>query len=150
VLADDMVVVDAVGGIVRLQGVPRVPSLPGDVAGIVGERGAALLGDDRARIELDGAQLDPEAVQARGVLNCAHGAGDAELVDVPTERVVTALTSAFVLSSLEAPLRRWFPIAMSLARLPHAELHHAVDPEHRLAGAARTLSDFDRRITAHA
>jgi hypothetical protein len=148
VLADDMVVVDSLGGDVRLQGVPRVPSLPGDVAAPAGERGAALLGDDRARIELDGAELDPRAVPARGVLQCAHGGGAAELVDVPTDQVVATLTSAFVLSALEVPVRRWFPLAMSLARLPHAELHHAARPERRLDGAADALARFDARLDA--
>jgi hypothetical protein len=149
VLGDDMVVVDRVDGVLRVQGIPRVPSLPGDVAAASRIDGPALPADERERIELHDFDLDVRPAPVRGVLVCGHGERDGRLRALTGAEALQALVPAFVFSALPGPVARWFPVAMALGRLPCAELHHASDHDARIAEAGRLLEEFRTGALAH-
>jgi hypothetical protein len=124
-----------------VRGIPRVPSIPGEVAALTGEEGERLPGDERERIELVDFQLDREAVPVSAVVVCGHGETDGHVRVIDAIRSVEALVPAFVLSALEEPVRRWFPIAMALGRGPSVELGHPERIEDRISRAARLLDE---------
>ncbi len=156
VLADDMVVVWPSNGTTTIQGVPRAPSVPGDLAagpdGFEAEQigaegigsqpaGEVLADDERDRIELVAHQLDRRPAEVRWVLNCGHDPGPGRLRTIPPARAVELLVPAFVLSALRDPVSRWFPVAMHLARLDCTQLDHCADPRHRAARAVEMLEE---------
>jgi hypothetical protein len=136
---DDMVVVDPHDSRVLVQGVPRVPTLPGDVASAV--EGQALPRDSRDRLELTWLELDTRPAPIEAVVICAHDSGGGGLAPVSSAAALEALVPALVLSALPQPVTRWFPIAARLARGPCLELRHAADPERRLARAGQLLDE---------
>ncbi len=138
VLGDDMVVVDP-GEERTVRGIPRVPSVPSDVAQEASARGDALPDDDRNRIELVDFELDTDPAPITGVVLCEHGdgAGAVELLSDVT--AIEALVPAFVLSSLSAPVRQWFPTAMALGRGPCLRLHQPATAAARLSEAPSLL-----------
>jgi len=142
VLGDDMVVVDRLDGALRVQGVPRTPSLPGDVAATSDVEGAALPEDERRRIELRGFDLDTRAAPVTGVVVCGHADGVGRVTPLTGAEALQSLVPAFVFSALPGPVARWFPVAVALSRLPCAELHHTTDDTSRLADAGRLLEEF--------
>ncbi len=141
VLGDDMVVVDRRDGVATVQGVPRVPSVPGDVARAAGVDGEPLVGDDRERTELTGAPLDPDAVAIECVVVSGHGTGPGVVEALDPTTALHEITPAFVLSELPGPLRRWFPLAAVLARGPRARLLQPDSAAARLARADALLGD---------
>ena len=145
VLGDDMVVVEARGGALQARGIPRVPTVPGDVAD--GVRGEPLPNDPRARLELVEFELDQRAAPIAGVLICRHDAGDGRLARATATEAVEALVPALVLSALPRPVTRWFPLAARLARGPAFWFGHAADERVRLARAGLLLGEAMAAVT---
>ena len=141
VLGDDMVVIDADPAQVTVRGVPRVPTVPGDVAEAAAIRGEPLPGDDRRRIELVGFDLDPDAAEVGIVAVIGHDTAGGRLAAITPTGALEALVPALVLSALPGPVRRWFPVAARLARGPATTLLHAADDRERLDRAGRLLDD---------
>ncbi len=139
VLGDDMVAVEATAGTLLARGIPRVPTLPGDVAD--GVRGEALPNDPRARLELVELELDRRAAPIAGVLICRHDTGVGHLAPASATEAVEALVPALVLSALPRPVTRWFPLAARLARGPAFWFGHAADERQRLARAGLLLDE---------
>jgi len=137
VLGDDMVAVDDDAGALHVRGIPRVPSVPGDVASDA--QGDRLPHDARARLELPDFELDGRPAAIAAVLICRHDDGDGRLVPATATEAVEALVPAFVLSALPHPVTRWFPLATRLARRRAFWLAHAADERQRLARAAQLL-----------
>jgi hypothetical protein len=147
VLGDDMVAVEQSGPDLVVRGIPRVPSIPADVAATAAVDGEPLPQDGRARMELTGFRLDPRPALIKGVVICGHDDGDGSLVAVTAPRALEALVPALVLSALPRPVSDWFPVAGRLARGPCTELRHATRPDERLRRAGELLDDAWR--TAH-
>jgi hypothetical protein len=133
------VVVELRDADVVVQGVSRVPTLPGDVAGAV--EGQALPRDSRDRLELTWFELDTRPGPVDAVIICGHDAGAGGLAPVSAAAALEALVPALVLSALPQPVTRWFPVAARLARGPCLKLRHAADPARRLARAGQLLDD---------
>jgi hypothetical protein len=146
VLGDDMVAVEREPDALRVRGIPRVPSIPGDVASDA--RGDPLPHDARARLELPDFELDQRAAPIAGVLICRHDDGDGRLVPASATEAVEALVPAFVLSALPRPVTRWFPLATRLARGRAFWLAHAADERQRLTRAAVLLDTARAEIAA--
>jgi hypothetical protein len=136
VLGDDMVSVDAR---LLVRGIPRVPTVPGDVAG--GTAGEPLPHDPRNRLELPDFELDRRDAPIAGVLICRHDDGAGRLAAASSTEAIEALVPAFVLSALPRPVTRWFPLATRLARGPAFWLGHAADDGTRLARAGELLGE---------
>lgn len=136
VLGDDMV---AIGTNLRVQGIPRVPTIPADVA--AGTDGEPLPHDPRERLELPQFELDRREAPITGVLVCRHDDGPGRLAVASPTDAVAALVPAFVLSALPRPVTRWFPLATQLARQPAFWFGHAADEAVRLARAGELLAD---------
>ncbi len=145
VLGDDMVVIEPVSddtdGPVTVRGIPRVPSIPGEVARLTDAQGEPLPDDERDRVELVGFPLDHDSAPVSGVLVCGHGDDDGHVRRLDVISAVEALMPAFVLSALAEPVRRWFPTAMALGRGPSVELGHPRHVDDRLRSAARLLEE---------
>ena len=141
VLGDDMVVVDRRDGVATVQGVPRVPSVPGDVARAAGVDGEPLVDDDRERV---GAHRRP-ARPGRRAIDCVvvsgHGTGRGRVEALDAATALHEITPAFVLSELPGPVRRWFPLAAELARGPRARLLQPDSAAARLSRADALLGD---------
>jgi hypothetical protein len=139
VLGDDMVVIDPAPEGASVRGIPRVPSVPREVADLASVVGEPLPDDARDRVELVGFELDTEPAPVSAVVVCGHsdGAGMVETLD--PVRTIEWLVPAFVLSALDGPVRRWFPTAMVLGRGTCVELGHPRTVEERLAGAGPLL-----------
>lgn len=152
VLADDMVVVDPRDEPVTVRGIPRVPSIPGEVARATGTSGEQLPDDDRDRVELVGFELDTREAPVSGVLVCDHSEDRGSVEPIGMVRTVESLVPAFVLSALEGPVRRWFPTAMAMGRGRCIELRHPRDVGARVEGAAQLLDEAaalcERSVTA--
>jgi hypothetical protein len=138
VLGDDMVAVEAAGGL-HVRGIPRVPTLPGDVA--AGTAGEPLPHDPRRRLELPDFALDRRDAPITGVLICRHDDGAGRLAVTAATEAVEALVPAFVLSALPRPVTRWFPLATRLARGPTFWFGHAADDGTRLVRAGELLGE---------
>ncbi len=145
VLADDMVVVDPHGDRPTAQGIARVPSVPGQTVDPTAEA-EPLPDDDRDRVELVGYELDPRPSIIGGVLLSAHSTTSCSLHRLTGPEIVETLVPAFVLSALERPVQDWFPVALSLARLPAARLELARSTDERLTAAAEHLDLFRREL----
>lgn len=145
-LADDMVVIDPAGGRPTARGIPRTPSIPGEVATAVGAVGDRVPDDDRQRIELADTELDHSEVGVHGVVVCAHSTGAGSVEPLTPAQALHSLVPAFVLSALPGPVQKWFPTAVQLAHGPSAELRHAVTLETRLAGSSALLNDVLRLV----
>jgi hypothetical protein len=149
VLGDDMVVIDPGSDhpfeSTTVRGIPRVPSIPGEVARLTDARGEPLPEDERDRVELVGFPLDHEAAPVSGVVVCGHGDDEGHVRPLDPIRAVEALVPAFVLSALEEPVRRWFPTAMAIGRGPSVELGHPQHVDDRLDRAARLLDEAAAR-----
>ncbi len=137
VLGDDMVVVEP-GDTPSVRGIPRVPSIPGDVAHHA-TGGEPLPDDARERVELVGFELDADPAPITGVALCDHGDGAGAVEPLSPVSAVEALVPAFVLSALTGPVRQWFPTAMALGRGPCVRLRQPADADARVAEAARLL-----------
>jgi len=145
VLGDDMVAVEAGAGGLQARGIPRVPTVPGDVAD--GVQGEPLPNDPRARLELVEFELDQRAAPIAGALFCRHDAGAGRLVPASATEAVEALVPALVLSALPRPVTQWFPLAARLARGPAFWFGHAADERHRLARAGQLLAEAMAAVT---
>jgi hypothetical protein len=141
VLGDDMV---AVATTLRAMGIPRVPTIPADVA--AGTDGEPLPNDARQRLELPQFALDRREAPIGGVLICRHDAGPGRLAAASATDAVGALVPAFVLSALPRPVTRWFPLATRLARGRVFWFGHAADESVRLARAGELLADAAARL----
>jgi hypothetical protein len=139
VLGDDMVVVDAGDGEVLARGIPRVPSLPGDVADVHEVDGEDLPEDNRARRELLSFELDTRPAPITCVVVCGHDTGAGRLEPVSASEALQHLVPALVLSALPKPVTAWFPVAARLARGRCVRLLHAAEPEVRLDRAGELL-----------
>lgn len=142
VLGDDMVVVDrpSPSGPLQVQGIPRVPSVPGDLARVERIEGSSLPGDERERIEITDFSLDQRRSEVVAVLVCSHSSGEATLERLPGHLAMQELVPAFVLSALGDPLRRWFPLAAELARRRCYQFGHAADPDARVRAVGQRLA----------
>jgi hypothetical protein len=131
-------------GRVHAQGVPRVPSVPGDVAAeVVGER---LPHDDRDRVEIPAIELDLRRLPLAGVIVADHSpAASTRVVPIDASTAAEVLVPSLVLSALERPVRRWFPVAMDLARGPVVRYSHGALAERRLADAGAALDALPDR-----
>ena len=139
VCADDMVIVDPHEPGVLVQGVSRVPTLPGDVAPDV--EGDALPQDGRDRRELTWFTLDTRPATIEAVVVCGHDDEDGRVTAISTAAALEALVPALVLSALPDPVTRWFPVGARLARGPCFELRHSADPLTRLGRAGALLDE---------
>ena len=107
VLGDDMVAVETSATGVSVRGIPRVPTIPGDVA--QGAGGEPLPHDPRARLELPEFELDRRPATVSGLLICRHDDGAGQLAVAAATEAVEALVPAFVLSALPLPVTRSVP-----------------------------------------
>jgi hypothetical protein len=143
VLGDDMVVVEPTAAGLRLRGIPRVPSIPGDVAALTDAQGEALPPvDTRNRIELVGDEMDHTPAAARAVVVCGHSDGAASATRTDAVTALHELVPAFVLAELREPMRRWFPHASRLANVSCWRFAHDVDVDERLPRAAIVLDEI--------
>ena len=140
VLADDMVVVEARPDGAIVQGIPRVPSIPGEVARFTATTGDQLPDDDRDRVELVGFDLDVDPAPLTGVVVCDHSEGEGALQKLDPVQAIEALVPAFVLSALPKPVERWFPVAFKIGQGPCVELHHPAEVATRVRAAGPLLS----------
>lgn len=139
ILGDDMVLVDARGPHPTVRGVPRVPSIPGEVAELTRASGDPVPRDERSRVELEGHPMDLAVAELSAVVICAHAADEGSVVAVEPTAALGELVPAFVLADLPGPMRRWFPVATRLANGCCVMLSHAADPAERIAGAPALL-----------
>ncbi len=144
-LGDDMVVVDP-SPLPFVQGVPRVPSIPGDLARAGEVTGEAVPHDERQRVELVDMVLSQGAHRVCGIIVAGHGTGDGSIEEVAPPALLEVLVPSFVLSALPAPVRDWFPVAMSLSRLTAVCLRHASDPADRVRSAGELLDRVETLI----
>jgi hypothetical protein len=147
VLGDDMVAIDAQPAGITARGVPRVPTIPADVA-TAADQGEALPNDPRGRLELVDLVLDRAAAPVAGVLICGHDDGPGVLVPATAMDAVQALVPALVLSALPGPVTRWFPVAARLAREPSFRLLHTASDGQRLERAGQLLDEAMTAIDA--
>ncbi|MFV0317524.1 MAG: hypothetical protein ACK5O2_11275 [Microthrixaceae bacterium] len=139
VLADDMVVARKSVGHLTVQGVPRVPSVPGEIIEYSVHRGDLVPQDERRRVELTEFELDANERQITDVVITSHAERDGVLDDVTGPEVLESLIEALVLSAVPEALREWFPLAAGLSGLPHTRLLHAPDPETRVGSPTQLL-----------
>ena len=144
-LGDDMIVVDGAPGGFSARGVPRVPSIPGDVVGASHEGLPRLPEDDRARVELESVELYPNPARVSGVVICGHDTGPGMLEAHSGPDAMESLISSFVLSEYPEALRRWFATAAGLSRLPVVRILHCADPDDRVRRAAELLDEWQLR-----
>jgi hypothetical protein len=139
-LGDDLVVVKQEAGRLKVAGIARRTALPTDLATEALTEGKPLRGDHRNRWELAGHRLQRGWFPLAGVLFAAHSRGPGgELHRCQPARVFDAALASFTSATDPARLRRFFPCAAALARLPAWELSLAADPTARLPDAARDL-----------
>ena len=143
VLADDLVALRRDGTSLEMRGIPKPLALPGDLQAESLAASPTLAWDARDRRHVGADRLDAGAVDLARIIVVDHGDGDrAALRPVEREEVMSLLLGSFA-STLDAPLvRRFFPVAMTAARLPGSRLLHARDPQVRLREAVRALDEL--------
>lgn len=150
VLGDDMVVIDPTGPELVLRGIPRVPSVPGEIAAAAQVVGDTVPRDTRSRMELVEHEMDHGSAPLAGVIVCAHGTAEGSVTEIDAVTALHALVPAFVLADLPGPLRRWFPVASRLANGVCVQLGHAASAEDRLLRTEALLDEVARRCrTGH-
>lgn len=142
VLSDDLVVLrwrDGDG--LEAAGIPRPIAVPGELGGAALEGARPLAGDPRERWELPVDVLEPGWWPVAGTVALAHAAGaDGDLRRLTGREALPRLVGSFLSAGDPDLLRRWFPAAAALGRLPAWELGHGADPSSRLAAARRGLA----------
>ena len=137
-LSDDMVVVREGRTGIEVAGLPRPVAVPADLAsGVVGRVRA---GDRRGRVELSDEVLVRGWFPVTAVIRVGHAESSrGELVPLAGRDALYAALGSFWLSLNPGLLRRFFPRAAALSRLPGWDLGHGCDPGTRLEAAARLL-----------
>jgi hypothetical protein len=139
-LSDDYVFVRPARGGYEACGLRKPISVPGEVLTNPPPEARRVERGGRERWELPASILAGGWRRVAAVLRPAHGEhDDARLTPMPSHEALTELVGAFLASGDHALLRRWFPHAAALSRLPAWELWHARPREARLAAAARGL-----------
>jgi len=146
VLGDDLAVVRFGASGPDVCGVPRPPAVPADLLAGVPVQTLATETDARGRRQLSNACLHRGWLPVGGVLSAAHGTRPgAECNRAPGQPILHALVQAFGSAMDPAQLRRYFPHAAALSRLPNWNLAHGTDRRTRLDSASQVLIRIDQR-----
>lgn len=143
VLSDDLVVLRRDDEGIVIQGVPKPLALPGDLGGSVVDSAPTLEWDHRRRRHVAVDQMDNAPARLDGVVVVGHADGPSTRVEpAGSDVVVPLLLSSFAATGDPALLRRFFPVAMTVARARCSQLLHSDDPAARIAGAKRALDEL--------
>jgi hypothetical protein len=138
-LGDDMIVIRSGDDGLEAAGVPRRVAVPAHL----GFRwaGRPIPNDRRGRLELPAEMLEAGWFPLGGTIVVGHGSDPATTVRrISGLDNLRAVLGAYRSSVNPAHLRRFFPVAAALSRLPAWALLHGTDPASRLAEAGRALA----------
>jgi hypothetical protein len=147
-LADDLVVVWRDQSGVVVQGYPAPLSVPSDLAAGALAGAPPRPGDiDRRRRQLDGvAQRGTHPLAGVALVGHATVPGGS-LAKADGGAVIDALLAASFFVGAPALLRRFYPVAADIARLPSWHLGHAADRARRIGAGTRMLATIDHALT---
>jgi hypothetical protein len=137
-LGDDMVVVRRQDQRCSAAGIPRTVAVPSDVGSRLAR--GPLTDDHRGRWEVPAAVLERGWFPVGGLISVGHGTTNrAGLRRVDGRAALSAVLRSYTSSLDPLHLRRFFPVAAALSRLPAWELRHGVEPRSRLSEVGRML-----------
>jgi hypothetical protein len=140
VLADDLVVLRSVDGVVHVRGIHRPIAVPREVLDDLGRGRRSVPNDPRARVELPADTLDAAEHRVGGVVvtgRSPDATGSITPLDAH-DALRAVLGSSAALDDREE-LTKVLALAASLARMPAWSLAHGADPATRIADTARLL-----------
>jgi hypothetical protein len=141
-LGDDMVVVHRQDERCSAAGIPRTVAVPSDVGSRLASR--PLTDDHRGRWEVPTTVLERGWFPVGGLISVGHGTTNrASLQRVDGRAALSAVLRSYTSSLDPLHLRRFFPVAAALSRLPAWELRHGAQPRTRLSEVARVLRGIE-------
>lgn len=147
VLADDVAVVRSGRTGPAVAGLARPPSVPADLRST--RLGPPRDNDPRRRHLLAGWTPARGWSNVVGLVRIGHGdRPEGTLAGMSERAALAALVHAFPLSVSPVPLRRFFPCAAALSRIPAWGMGHGNDAATRLAAAAAMLDRIDGQASS--
>lgn len=139
-LADDHIIVRPDGDGYEVCGIPKPPTVPAEVMRDPPTGARVFERAGRERWEIPATVLTEGWQRVQGVLIPRHGTTDeGALAPADTQELLRLIVGSFAAIGHRDLLRRFFPHAAALTRLPARELLHSRDPAVRLRAAARWL-----------
>jgi len=142
VLSDDLVVLRRQGAALHVSGIHRPVAVPADVKPV--GAGPRMRADARGRSWFSPTCLRRGWAPVAGVVAVGHASSpDGTLLTLDGHRAVQIALGSFASTTNPLLLRRFFPLAAMLGRLPAWELQHGSDAATRLGAAARLLDGVE-------
>ena len=150
VLADDIAWLTSPAGELAVTGFPKPLHVPADLRAEVPDATTSIVGDARGRYVSAGSLTnDDRPRRLVGLIEVRHGDGDGAVTPLaPGPRLVAMTLASYPLQQDPLRMRRFFPLAARVGRLPAVTVAHAADPARRADRAAGLLAAAWRSLTA--
>lgn len=139
-LADDGAILRREAGRCVVSGLPRPVAAPSDLGGRLAGEWRPIPGDPRGRQQLGPGHLGRGWWPVAGVVLVGHGLSPGgELAQSGGRKILSAILGSFCSVTDPQLLRRFFPLAADIGRLPGWTLGLGAEPGSRLAEAGSML-----------